>query len=121
MRFWLNYKLQFIFKNIGDFMKKILVALFVLCFCLTGCDNNNDDSFNSTNENVNYTAARTKYSNTASNEIVKPQEEPVETDISSFSTKIYTPNDEGRQTNIGLSCSKLNGTIVKMRRNFFFL
>ena len=50
-----------------------------------------------------------------------PTEEIKETDISSFSTKIYTPNDESRQTNISLTCSKLNGTVVKSRRNIFFL
>lgn len=97
-------------------MKKMIVALLVLCFCLTGCDNNS----NSQPKNNNYTATRTEYIN-SSNEIYETPEEPQETDISSFSTKIYTPNDEGRQTNIGLTCSKLNGTIVKSRRNFFFL
>ena len=101
-------------------MKKILIASFILCFFLTGCSDNDINYSISTNENMNYSAARTKYSNTI-NETIEPQKEPVETDISSFSTKIYTPNDEGRQTNIGLTCSKLNGTIVKVRRNFFFL
>ena len=44
---------------------------------------------------------------------------PVETEISSFSTKIVT-KDSSRQKNIGLTCNKLNGTIVEPGATFSF-
>ena len=39
--------------------------------------------------------------------------------ISSFSTKIYTKESE-RQNNISITCSKLNGTVVKNGSTFSF-
>lgn len=111
-------------------MKKFISILLILSFCLVGCSNENNNSQNSIEENTNYnyTASRTSTpnENNSANNVVnveaeKEPEPPPETDISSFSTKIYTPNDSARQTNIGLTCSKLNGTIVKSRRNIFFL
>lgn len=109
-------------------MKKFISILLILSFCLVGCSNENTNSQNSIEENTNYnyTASRTSTpnENNSANNIVNVEIEKrpaPETDISSFSTKIYTPNDSARQTNIGLTCSKLNGTIVKSRRNIFFL
>lgn len=99
-------------------MKKFLILIFILCFSLVGCSNEQ--------ENSNYNSSRTATTNEINNQNNITNTEPkikesVETDLSSFSTKIYTPNDEARQNNITLTCSKLNGTIVKARRNFFFL
>ena len=118
-------------------MKKflsIIYIIFALSFCLVGCSNENNNSQNLEDENTNnnFTASRVATSDennlennvkTTEPEIVKePEPEPKpETDIASFSTKIYTPNDEARQNNIGITCSKLNGTIVKSRRNLFLL
>ena len=106
-----------------SFFKNILVLLFLLLF-LTGCGNANVNDQSQIN---NYTVSRTGTTNdsersfnnnSANNNIDKVNKE---TDLSSFSTKIYTPDDTARQNNIKLTCSKLNGTIVKSRRNFFFL
>ena len=45
--------------------------------------------------------------------------EPVETEIASFTTKIYT-KESGRQNNITLACSTLNDTIVENESTFSF-
>ena len=104
-------------------MKKFLIIIFILSFTLVGCSNNNpqNDNKESTDYNTSKTAAN-EINNQNNITNTEPKvKESVETEISSFSTKIYTPNDEARQNNITLTCSKLNGTIVKSRRNFFFL
>ena len=113
-------------------MKFFLIILLVLCFSLTGCGN--DNSTENQEQNNSYTASRItttdndsnannnfENNNTSVNNIASIDTTNVETELSSFSTKIYTPNDESRQNNIRITCSKLNGTVVRSRRNFFFL
>ena len=94
---------------------KIFFIIFVLCFCLTGCSNNNEN---------NYSASRTSQefakNNIEEKNAEKNKEQNVEVDLSSFSTKIYTPNDEARQKNITITCSTLNGTIIKPGETFSF-
>ena len=108
-------------------MKKIFSISCILLFCLVGCSNkNNNDSTSLSNteknNSNNYTATRTiKEEENSNTEIEVKSETNQETGLSSFSTKIYTPNDLARQNNITLTCSKLNGIIVKSRRNFFLL
>lgn len=125
-------------------MKKLLIILVITAFCLSGCGNNDKTSQNIQNENTaNYSASKTSTStnnsdnknstnngnnnniNTSNNNdvVITRNQDNVntETDIASFSTKIYTPNDEARMNNLRITCSKLNGTIVKPRRNFFIL
>ena len=107
-------------------MKYFLILLFLLCFCLTGCGNN--DSIDNSSKNNNYTASRTTVTddNTNSSEINNvvltnsTNNINNETELSSFSTKIYTPDDESRQTNIRITCSKLNETVVKSGETFSF-
>lgn len=106
-------------------MKKLLIILMFLSFSLTGCGNNN--SLEKQEQNNDYTASRTttidnnvnhnnsENSNTSINNIESFDNVNTETELSSFSTKIYTPDDEARQTNIRITCSKLNGTVVKSR------
>lgn len=96
-------------------MKIFLVIIILFSVCLSGCNNNNSNitesnTSNSNNNDVN-TNTSENYSDNAN----------VETEISSFSTKIYTPNDDARQNNLKITCSTLNGTIVGSRRNLFFL
>lgn len=79
------------------------------------------------NENTaDYSASKTSTSTNSTNNtdvstnddvvvIDKPDNTNTETDIASFSTKIYTPNDSARMNNLQITCSKLNGTIVKPR------
>ncbi len=112
-------------------MKKFLITIIALSFCLSGCGNNNQDSSNDNEIDVNsYTASRTSSlesnesndnTNTVNTQENNNQNTNTETELSSFSTKIYTPNDKARQNNIKITCSKLNGTLVKPRRNIFFL
>lgn len=97
-------------------MKKFLILIISISFCLSGCNNNqnNNASENVQEENAsyNYTASRT----TTIDEEPQPSSE---TDISSFSTKIYI-KESGRQHNISLTTSKLNGTIIKPGETFSF-
>lgn len=97
-------------------MKKLLITIICICFCLSGCNNsqNNNDSQNTQVKNTsnNYNASRT----TTVNEENLPNSE---TDISSFSTKIYI-KESGRQHNISLTTSKLNGTVVNSGETFSF-
>ena len=106
-------------------MKKFLIIIALCSFCLSGCGNNNN-LVNNQEENNNYTASRITVTDNLNNSMntintVDINNINTETEISSFSTKIYTPNDEARQTNIKITCSKLDGTVVKSRRNFFIL
>ena len=97
-------------------MKKNLIISLILCAFLTGCSNNNDN-----NTNSNYTATRTTTEYKQEESTNEKDNEPVqETELSSFSTKIYTPNDSARQNNITITCSKLNGTVVKPGETFSF-
>ena len=97
-------------------MKVFLTILILLCFCLTGCGNNT--SLNNQESSSNYTTSRIttidNKNNTINNTEIKDHISS-ETEIASFSTKIYTPNDEARQNNIRITSSKLNGCIVKSR------
>ena len=64
--------------------------------------------------------------NIINNEIEQSQENEqinenstIETEIASFTTKIYT-KDSGRQNNITIACSTLNNTIVENGKTFSF-
>lgn len=63
-------------------------------------NNNNENNNNSVQEN-------------------SPQKQPEETEIASFSTKIYTKESD-RQNNISITCSSLNNTIVESGKTFSF-
>ncbi|MBO4815999.1 MAG: VanW family protein [Clostridia bacterium] len=111
-------------------MKKIIVLSIILCICLTGCGNKQENNSKNENNSENYTASRTGTNSTSDNfqEEIDPQEEAAkqkkesnpEEELSSFSTKIYTPNDEGRQNNISITCSHLNETVIKPGETFSF-
>ena len=98
-------------------MKKFLPLLLILMLFLTGCNNN---SMNNQENRQNYNTSRVSTEKNISDGTNNIATQP-ETELSSFSTKIYTPNDEARQNNIRITCSKLDGTIVKSRRDIFFL
>ena len=106
-------------------MKKILLISLFLCFCLVGCANNqetNNENYNASRTAVNFTSENSNSSqDTNQVEIEKPKEQPkIEEDLSSFSTKIYTPNDTARQNNITITCSKLNGKVINPGETFSF-
>lgn len=105
-------------------MKKFLfVFIFVvLCFALVGCASNNTVN-NTANNTVNHSVTNTNITNSTNENLTYETEkisiEPKEEVISSFSTNILD-KDSGRQTNISLTCSTLNGTIVKPYETFSF-
>ncbi len=121
-------------------MKKILITIFALSLCLSGCGNkdniSNDDKQNSynaertisldnidntNNNNINNTNADLNTDNNSDDTNKDDKENKNEkTELSSFSTKVYTPNDKGRQNNIQITCSKLNETVVKKGETFSF-
>ncbi len=98
-------------------MRKFLfIFVFIfLCFVLVGCGSNNiiNNSSNSSTNNTNSVINNSSY------ETEKISVEPKEEVISSFSTNILD-KDSGRQTNISLTCSILNGTIVEPYETFSF-
>ncbi len=107
--------------------KKIWILAFIVVLVAIGIGffiySNNRNSSNSENEN-SYQANRTSTSenNTQENENNSDssnKKEPIEEQISTFSTKIMS-SDPSRQHNIELTCNRLNGTIVKNGNTFSF-
>ena len=97
-------------------MKSLATILILLAICLTGCANRQE------NEKNDYTVSKTSYTNIENNNtnvIEEKKKKPIETDLASFSTKIMY-KDTNRQHNMALTCSKLNGTIVKSGETFSF-
>ena len=95
-------------------MKKVLILSLFLCLTLTGCGQKQEEN------SQNYTAFRTSINFETNNNNVSENTKSYEEELSSFSTKIYTPNDSARQNNITITCSKLNGKIVKPGETFSF-
>ena len=113
----------------------IFLLFFINIFIFCGCGNNTSDD-----NKVNYTANKTSSSipnenNTSNTEnSVQPNENPAqptensapqnenqatETVGSEFSTEIKTKSSN-RATNIEITCSKLNGTIINAGEEFSF-
>lgn len=106
--------------------------------------NNNSNNIEISNSTNTYDANKTSSTNTVENKDVKPPEEntqtpdstekpeektepkeqkpqaqPEEKQLSTFTTKIYS-TDSARQNNINITCNTLNGTIVKKGDSFSF-
>lgn len=79
--------------------------------------NYNNSITNKTENNTNNNFSNTTENNV--NEIKQDPPQPKEEQIASFTTKIYN-KDTARQTNIELTCSSLNGTIIKNGNTFSF-
>lgn len=115
-------------------MKKFFSLMIILSFCLVGCNNTKtENSYNvtkisTTNNETNNTISKENTieieenifddNTTTTNEQVESIQNP-ETDIASFSTKIVY-KDENRDNNMAITCSTLNGTIVKSGETFSF-
>ena len=85
-------------------------------------NNNYNGSKLSSNNTTNYnTSSDNNISNNTleTNNIEVHPPVPIEEEISSFTTKIYTKDPE-RQNNIGITCSTLNDTIVSKGSTFSF-
>lgn len=92
---------------------KIIISLIILTFFLTGCSNQRGKEPDITG---NYSSQNLSFSKENSKTQIN---EPIETDLATFSTKISQP-DPNRQTNITLTCQSLNGIVVKMNETFSF-
>ncbi len=86
---------------------KILIILSLILIFSTGCSGKSDSKNNSNNNSATRISTENKI------------KQPVEEEISSFSTTIYI-KDENRQNNITLACSQLNGTTVNSGDTFSF-
>ena len=75
---------------------------------------------NETNQNSETSSDNSSKSQNTSNENNSEQPaSPIETEIASFTTKIYT-KDSDRQNNISITCSSLNDTTIENGQTFSF-
>ena len=75
---------------------------------------------NETNQNSEALSDNSSKSQNTSNENNSEQPaSPIETEIASFTTKIYT-KDSDRQNNISITCSSLNDTTIENGQTFSF-
>lgn len=100
-------------------MKKIFIVLFIGLFTLSGCslieqNNNMNSNTNTSNYNTSKVLANNTSNSPLSNTI---NNTPVQ--LSSFSTKIYDKSS-GRQNNIQITISKLNGVVIASESEFSF-
>ena len=83
-------------------------------------DNFSNTDNSSTNSNVqNIVNNLSENSSTSENTSTEDPPEPTETELASFTTKIYT-KDSDRQNNIKITCSSLNDTVVENGATFSF-
>lgn len=103
----------------------ISIFLFLLLFILTGCSNENN---NSTPQNTSSSASRTSTNTNLDNEenrvesLLKNPDTSTpapEAEVASYST-IIKDKSSGRLTNIQITCSTLNGTIIEPGETFSF-
>ena len=118
----------------GDFMKNKYWIIAILVFIILGIGIfflfNNQQNTNQNNYDISRTEAKlnTNKENLNNDKNDEEQNEtmqettpppPVETEISSFTTTIYS-KDSGRQNNVEITCSTLNDTIVENGDTFSF-
>jgi len=88
----------------------------------TSQEGNNDENYIQDDNNDEQHENNPDENTSENNENEAPEEsssEPKETEISSFTTKIYT-KDSDRQNNLSIACSTLNDTIVENGQTFSF-
>lgn len=104
-------------------LKKMIIYLLLLSiiiFILTGCTfNNNNYSEPSNNSDSANNIDNSNTSKNSSYETSKISYTPTEIDLASFSTPILDKT-ENRQTNIKITCSKLNSLTVDKGTTFSF-
>lgn len=114
--------------------KKSIVLIVILVLAIIGAgvffyfryNNSNNSNYEASktstnsNQNTNESSNQTENSeNSGANVVEEKPKQPVETQISTFSTKIYT-KDSARQNNLQITCSTLNNTTVKAGDTFSF-
>ena len=91
-----------------------IIVIGLLAFFSYNWFNTNN---NRTNNSSEYQATRTLAENSNTQNQIKSK--PVETELYSFSTPIKS-NDDNRLTNIKITCSRINETVVKSNKEFSF-
>ena len=75
---------------------------------------------NETNQNSEtHSDNSSRFQNTSNENNSEQSASPIETEIASFTTKIYT-KDSDRQNNISITCSSLNDTTIENGQTFSF-
>lgn len=75
---------------------------------------------NETNQNSEAPSDNSsRFQNTSNENTSEQSASPIETEIASFTTKIYT-KDSDRQNNISITCSSLNDTTIENGKTFSF-
>ena len=75
---------------------------------------------NETNQNSEAPSDNSsRFQNTSNENNSEQSASPIETEIASFTTKIYTKNSD-RQNNISITCSSLNDTTIENGQTFSF-
>ena len=75
---------------------------------------------NETNQNSEAPSDNSsRFQNTSNENTSEQSASPIETEIASFTTKIYT-KDSDRQNNISITCSSLNDTTIENGQTFSF-
>lgn len=98
----------------------IVIILIVAGFLGYKWFNDRNNNNRSSNNASQYNAERTSITeNQNTNNQVQSKTELTETELYSFSTPIKS-SDENRLTNIKITCSRINGTIVKAGKEFSF-
>ena len=129
---------MYIYNNIGRnefFMKKYVILGIIAIFVIIGIffffSNPFSDKNNSTNNNFNsYNSeqisfdqnleeSKNRVSNIIENSNEIMQNVTSENEISSYST-VIKDKEPGRLTNISITCSILNNTIIRKRTDIFF-
>ena len=114
-------------------MKKIIIMFIILGLISIGVgiyitnrnksSENNNPSYDSARLSTSDSESTTKNSdtnqNTDNSNTHTENKQESETQISEFTTKIYTKDDE-RQNNINITCSSLNDTYVEAGDTFSF-
>ena len=114
-------------------MKRYFILIFipiilVLIFVWTGYNKNDKQNIQNTNNtsagtristNVNEQNAENRISNILQNETLPQENKTTETEISSYST-VIKDKSAGRLTNISITCSTLNNTIIPAGTTFSF-
>ncbi len=114
-------------KNILPIVLFIILVIIIAIILFYNSVNNKKDLSNVSNQSAtmkqnemigNIQASNTLSDNTVLNSIFSSSQAPVETEISSFSTKLS--GDNNRLENIRISCNSINGTILNSGDTFSF-
>ena len=109
-------------------MFKIIILIIASLLILTGCSNNTEENIDSENIGSMRATAEINISKENGTNIIESKQnqieqsipkEPVETNLSEFSTKLLSRTDS-RLNNIRITCNTINGTTIHAGESFSF-